>query len=241
MKKILFMWGLLCFIQTGQAQVINDPQAELREVKGFHAIRLSGSFDVHLTQGTEEVVAVSAADAESKSRIRTVVENGILSISFNGDKKFWKSWKQDKLQLKAYISVKQLKELEVSGACDVFVEGAFKADEMKMELSGASDVKMKGNFEAGTLKVELSGASDVEMNGKVSRMHIEASGASDFKGYDLQTDYCDAEASGASSIKITVNKELSAHASGASDVKYKGGGSVRESKSSGASTISRKS
>ena len=66
---------------------------------------------------------------------------------------------------------------------------------------------------------------------------MEANGARDFKGYDLVKEICDARASGASDIKITVNKELSDNASGASDVKYKGSGVIRDIKSSGSSSV----
>ena len=41
-----------------------------------------------------------------------------------------------------------------------------------------------------------------------AELSVEASGASDFKGFDMTTNYCTAEASGASSVNITVNKEL---------------------------------
>jgi hypothetical protein len=68
---------------------------------------------------------------------------------------------------------------------------------------------------------------------------VEASGASDFKGFDLETDICNAQASGASDIKITVNKVLSAQASGASDVRYKGDCTIKEIKSSGSSSVSK--
>ena len=64
---------------------------------------------------------------------------------------------------------------------------------------------------------------------------------SGFKGYDMVVDYCDAKASGASDIKITVNQELSAEASGASDVNYKGSGLIRDVNTSGSSSISRRS
>ncbi len=73
------------------------------------------------------------------------------------------------------------------------------------------------------------------------QLKIDASGASDFKGYDLVTDYCDAEATGASSIQITVNKELSVRAGGASDVHYKGEAVIRYLKTSGASSVSKRS
>jgi hypothetical protein len=77
------------------------------------------------------------------------------------------------------------------------------------------------------------------VSGTAVQLKVEASGASDFKGYDLVTDVCHASASGASDIKITVNKEISAHASGASDVRYKGNGVIRDLKSSGSSSVSK--
>ncbi len=77
------------------------------------------------------------------------------------------------------------------------------------------------------------------ITGTATNLDVDASGASSFKGFDLSTDYCNVKASGASGIKITVNKELSATASGASDIDYKGTGVIRDIKTSGASSISR--
>ena len=98
---------------------------------------------------------------------------------------------------------------------------------------------MRGKLEARKMTIDLSGASDMTVSGSSSQLTIDASGASKFKGADLATDFCNARATGASDIRITVNKELSAHASGASDVKYRGEGVIRDIKTSGASSISR--
>ena len=72
-------------------------------------------------------------------------------------------------------------------------------------------------------------------------LDINASGGSDFKGYELTADICNLEASGGSDVYVTVNKELKAEASGGSDVFYKGNASVREVKSSGSSSIKKAS
>jgi hypothetical protein len=66
---------------------------------------------------------------------------------------------------------------------------------------------------------------------------VDASGGSDFKGYDLVAEVCELEASGASDIEITANREISARASGASDILYRGKPAVKEAKSSGASSV----
>lgn len=240
MKKILGTFMMLLFFAASFSQkTINDENAEQRQLSGFHAINISSAFDVYISQGNEEAVAISASSSELKQRIKTTVENGVLIIRFDNDKKFWKGWNSDKQKLKAYISVKKLDMLKVSGACDVFMEEGISADELSINFSGASD--MKGKVNAKNLTVDLSGASDITLSGNTTNLKVEASGASDFKGFDLITNYCDAKASGASSVNITVNKELNANASGASDVRFKGEGLIKEIKTSGASSVSRKS
>lgn len=220
-------------------KTINDPNAESRNLSGFHAIRISNAFDVYISQGNEDAVAISASKPEYKTKIITKVENGVLIIRFDDDKKFWKGWNGDKQKLTAYISVKKLARLNVSGACDVFLEGGISAEELDINLSGASD--LKGKIDAKKLSFDISGASDATISGNAAELKVAASGASDFKGFDLVTNYCTAGASGASSVNITVNKELSAHASGASSVRFKGEGLIRDIKTSGSSNVSRKS
>ena len=240
MKKIVGgLTALLLSTFIFSQKTINDANAEARKLSGFHAIKVSNAFDVYITQGNEDAVAISASKTEYRDKIITSVENGVLTIRFEDEKKFWKSLGGDRQKLKAYISVKKLDKLVVSGACDVFMEEGISADELEISFSGASD--LKGKVEAKTLSVDISGASDITLSGNAANMKVEASGASDFKGFDFVTNYCDAKASGASSIKITVNKELNANASGASDVRFKGDGLIREIKTSGASSVSRRS
>ena len=217
------------------AQKINDPNAEVREAKNFHAIKLSSAFDVYITQSNEESVAVSASEVKYRDEIEVKVEGGVLVIGLKKNnllKRMNGKWK-----LKAYISFKNIDKLDVSGACDIYVQGQIKEDNLKLILSGASD--LKGDFEVSKMDIDLSGASDMTVKGITSNLKIEASGASSFKGYDFKTDYCDAEASGASSIQITVNKELSARASGRSDLRYQGEGLIRDIKTSGLSSVAR--
>ena len=236
MKRILmpFLFAMALF-STGFAQkTINDPNVEVREAKDFQAIEISSAFDVYLTQSSEESVAVSASEIKYRDRIKVEVRGGVLIIRYDNSGK----WNTGNKKLKAYISFKEINKLKVSGACDVYIVDNWKADNLKIDLSGASN--LKGNIEGQKLMVDLSGASDMTLSGSMGQLDIEASGASGFRGYDMVVDYCDAKASGASDIKITVNKELSAEASGASDVNYKGNGLIRDVKTSGSSSISRR-
>ncbi|MFX6230469.1 DUF2807 domain-containing protein, partial [Acinetobacter baumannii] len=89
--------------------------------------------------------------------------------------------------------------------------------------------------------MELSGACAVKMSGVAEKATISLSGASSMKSYDLKVDYCKLDASGASDIRITVNKELNARASGGSSINYKGEGLIRDISSGGASSVKHRS
>ena len=236
MKKFFLLLIAVGFMMGLQAQTINDANAQVRNVKGFHAIHVSNAIDLYLSQSNEEAVAVSANEVKYRDKIVTVVENGVLKIYLEKDS--WKFFSNGNKKLKAYVSFKALDALHASGASDVQVNGVIKADRLDLKLSGASD--FKGAIEVNTLDIDQSGASDAEVKGSATTIKAEASGASELKGYDLRTENCSARASGASDIKITCNKELNAHASGASGIYYRGTAVIREIRSSGASSVSKK-
>jgi len=231
---VFLVVALLAINSRAQRTVINDANAELRPVKGFHGIDVSSSINLYLSHGDEETVAVSASDVKWRDRIRTEIKDGILKIWLEGKAMNWGNHK-----LRAYVSFTTLNKLTASGASDVFVDGVIAAEKLTINLSGSSD--FKGAVQVGELWLDQSGASDAQITGIVSgATKIETSGASDVKGYDLVTQTCDAHASGASDVRITVTKELNADASGASSIYYKGDGVIGKQRSSGASSVGKK-
>ena len=237
MKKIFLSFAILAIGTVAFAQkTINDPNAEKRNVSGYHAIEISSGIDLYLSQG-DETVAVSASETKYRDHIKTEVKNGVLKIWYETNSNFNIEWGNRKL--KAYVSFRSLDKLNGSGGSDIFVEGSIKVNSLSLDVSGGSD--FEGKVELNEMKVDASGGSDVKISGTVKTLNIDASGGSDFKGYELTADVCDLEASGGSDIYITINKELSAEASGGSDIYYKGNGTIKEIKSSGSSSIKKTS
>jgi hypothetical protein len=237
MKNLFLSIAFLftAFISNAQQTIVNDANAEVRQIAGsFTAIKVSGGIDIFISQSDAEAVAVSATEQEYRNNIKTDIESGTLKIYYDGSK----GWGKGNKKIKVYISFKNLERLEASGASDVQVSGSISVPSLSLDMSGASD--FKGAVNVTTLTMELSGASDAKISGNASNVTIESSGASDVKGYDLVTENCTAKATGASDINITVNKELNVHASGASDVYYKGSCVIKDLHSSGASTVAKK-
>lgn len=234
MKPFLLFLFAIITTQINAQTVINDKNVQERNVSSFSAIKVSGGIDVFLSQGNENAVAVSASDETYRDNIKTEVENGVLNIYYDSHSFRFSSNKK----LRAYISFKTLESIEGSGACDFMINGILKANNLRVKLSGACDMKGIVNISNG--QFDLTGASTVKVSGSINNLKLEASGASDLKNYDLVVDNCIAQLSGASDASLTVNKSISAKASGASSLHYKGNPEIREISSSGASSISKR-
>ena len=214
------------FFAMAQKTIINDANAEKRDVPGFSGITVSGGIDIYLSQGNEDGIAVSATE------IKTEVKNGTLQIRYESD---GVSWGSGNKKLRAYVSFKNINQLSASGSSDVYISGTLKAGELSITLSGSSD--LKGIVEVENLKAAVSGASDIIISGKATSLNIVASGSSDFKDYGLIVQSCEARVSGSSDVQITVEKEISATASGSSDIRIRGTGVIKKTSTSGSSSV----
>ncbi len=235
MKCLLQIFLLITtFSAAAQKQFVLDDDAEVREIYGsFTSIRVSSGIHLYLSKGDIEAVAISASKEKYKEGLKTIIENGELHIFFES----LKMLSTGNQKLNVYVAYKNLEQITASGASNVLIAGVMKLPSLNIKLSGASE--FNGQLNIDDLNVKISGASDIHLSGNAKNANIECSGASDFKSYDLTTETASIKASGASDVNITVNKEITANASGASNVFYKGAAVVKEKHSSGASSISK--
>ena len=242
MKKLIFLIStalLSTFVFAQDTKnVVYDANAQPRKVENFNSIEVSNAVSLYVSQGKETGVAVSVDGNENIDKIKTVVKNGVLSIYV--DNGMWNKWSWGDKRIKAYVTVTDINKIKASGASRVIIADKIKATDLKLQLSGASS--LKGQVETATLSLNISGASSTTLNGTTTTLNIDANGASSLKAYDLIANSCNAEASGASSIRVNVTKEFTkVQASGASSIKYKGDAVVKNFEASGASSIKKDS
>lgn len=198
-----------------------------RQVSSFNGLEVGGAFKVFLTQGDKEALTVEA-DENLLEVIKTVVTGNTLKISTTEDI-------SDSDALNIYVTIVDLKEMEISGACKLSCENKLRLNDLDMECSGASDVELK--LAANNMELDFSGASQVEMYGSANEVILDLSGASDLEALELETDKLTADISGASNAKVTVKSELSIDVSGAASFKYKGEPKLVQTDVSGAATL----
>lgn len=244
-------------IAQKHSSVIYDDNAQKRNVPSFNAIRVSSAIDVYLTQANSNEVAVSANSEEVRDHIITEVEGGTLIIRMADNQSWWNWKKWGNYKAKAYVSVKELVAISATGASNIRAVNKIETPKLKVKMTGATD--FKGEVEAGTLSISLTGASEfkgvarvgalsidatgastVELSGSTDDVVIDVTGASSVRMYDLVAKGASVGATGASNVKVNVTQLLKARATGASSIDYKGEPNVKESSSTGASSIRHK-
>ena len=198
-----------------------------RKVSAFNAIEVAGAFDVYLSLGTTQSVVVEA-DENLLPLIRTEVIGSTLRIDN-------KKPIHDPKSLKVFITVTDLKRIEVSGAVDLQTQNKLTLTELAIEISGATEATLE--IAVQKLVISSSGGSELNFSGMANRVDLDVSGAVEIHAYELLAETVSLSISGAGEAEINVTKELNADISGAANVRYKGDPQKVDSNVSGAGSI----
>jgi hypothetical protein len=181
---------------------------EVRPVASFDAVSLSGVGRLFIQQTGSESLEVTAEDNVLEV-LRSDVVGGRLVLGPEPGTSI-----SNHREIEYRLTVAELNELEVSGACEVEVEG------LRTDL----------------LRVWVSGSSRVAASGVVDRQELVFSGASGYRGEALASRAVRLDVSGVSALQVRVSETLEGSASGVSVVEYYGRPAVRVS-ISGASVV----
>lgn len=142
--------------------------------------------------------------------------------------------------IKVYVKMDEIENIDLSGAASVSFEGRYKASDLDVELSGASSLSglvvtantlgadcsgaasfnIEGVFK-GSVEMELSGAVNGRFSGRGDDFEGELSGACNLDA-DLEFRNCDLNCSGASKAELAGKTDrLSVDGSGACSIDAK--------------------
>jgi hypothetical protein len=190
-------------------------------VGSFSSVSVGGNIDLYITQGTAQAVRVET-DENLLEYIEVRVNGDRLEIRprdhFNLD---------PSKDIKVYVSAPEFKNLDASGACDIYSQGKIVSTErLDIGLSGASHANLELN--APVVKAGLSGAGSVELKGETREFNVNGSGSSEIRCYELKAENVDVDISGAGDAEVFASVSLKVDISGAGTVKYKGNAAVSQ-------------
>lgn len=199
-------------LPSGRTQEDNVIVSDLEEV--VKRIEATGSFRIRLTQGEQPSVTVFG-EGISKKQIGFELVGGTLELN-NGGR--W-TWDEEPRTVYVEIVTPELFSLELSGVSEAEV-GGFNSGFLEVELNGSSRLYFTGNLSR--LKLEASGASEAELVGKGETIEVELRGASRLQASQYESEAVELDAHGACFADVWANERLSITATGVSNVSYKG-------------------
>ena len=198
-----------------------------RTAGSFSGIRVSAGIDVYLKQGDKESITVEA-DENLQEYIKTEINGDILNISSDANIR-------DAEKENVYVTIRDLKSLKTSSAGNITGQMPFKADELELSASSAGDIKLE--VSAKSIKADISSSGNITIDGTADKLEADLSSAGDLNAYELSVREADVSVSSAGDADINVSEKLTARASSAGDINYRGNPKYIDSHSSSAGGI----
>lgn len=182
-------------------------------INEFTGVKSRGSSEVFITQGNDFKVEVEGQQ-NIIDNIETDIQNGIWEIEFE-------DCQRDFEKLKIYITMPEIKDLEISGSGDMFGQDVFVVDviNLKVDGSGSIDVAVDG---ATDVDARISGSGKIKLAGTTNYLGSKISGSGDLEAYELEANIGNIRISGSGDAEVTVYDELDVKIEGSGDVYYKG-------------------
>ncbi|MFY7866316.1 head GIN domain-containing protein [Roseateles sp.] len=193
------------------------PPAEgrLYASRPFERVELSGSANVRLFQGDRDQVFV-LGDAEAQKAVELDFSGDRLQIrSVDG----WKMWRNQRPQVE--VTVRRLNQLVLSGACDLYAPGAFKAVNLVLNISGAGAARFD-DLNAERLAFGISGAGEGRISGQVHELVLRISGKGRLQAENLQASRVAVNISGIGNADVWATELLDMKISGFGQIDYWG-------------------
>lgn len=233
-QRIIIIVTIVMLALIAQAQ---EYKTQTRTVRNITAVKVGSGIDLYLRQGNAEKLQITAAD-DRIDKIVTEVRDGVLHIYFENNNWNWNWGWSNRKSPEARLVFKDLRSISAGGGSDVTSDERLLFDEIKLNAGGGSDIKLELNAEL--VEANAGGGSDIVLSGNAKYLKANASGGSDFKGKDLRSKYCKVNVSGGSDAFVWVESELTANASGGSDVHYYGNPEQVKKSTSGGSDVNKR-
>lgn len=192
-----------------------------RSVSRAERIKLSGSYDVEITQGPVTSVKIEA-DENIIPFILTSEEDGFLLI---------KSKEHVSLSstndIKIYITTAKLEQLHLAGSGNIIGKTKFTGgNKLSLKIAGSGDIKLEVNTP--DLTADIAGSGSMTLSGETKNETIHISGVGDYNAEGLKAENAKVKIAGTGDVKLYADLTLDVNIAGGGSVYYKGAATVKQ-------------
>lgn len=212
-------------------------EGEYRNLSGFNGIKVTGNFDVHVTQGDDYEVFIET-DENLFSFIETDIKSNKLRLKTMDNRCLDPSRNID-----VYVTLPEIRELKLTGSgyidcdsintldLDVILTGSgdislgqgagfIIADDLKINNTGSGEIYI--DVDADYIDADIAGSGEIELEGSAYETNFVINGSGDIDAYELFVNLCEVKISGSGSAKVNVRDRLDIKITGSGDVYYIG-------------------
>jgi hypothetical protein len=153
------------------------------------------------------------ADENLHEYIITEVKGGVLHV-------YTEANIRDAEKERVYVTMKEINKVETSSAGDIVGESPVRSERLELSASSAGDINLE--IYAKEVNIDLSSSGDMTLIGETDNLKADLSSAGDLNAFELKTRETDISVSSAGDADINVSEKITARASSAGDINYKG-------------------
>lgn len=198
-----------------------------RNAESFSRVKASSGVDVYLKQGDNGSISVEA-DENLQEYIMTEVRNGELNVYTDANIR-------QSERMRVYVTMREIKSLKTTSAGNIIGQTPVNSDQLELSASSAGDLKLE--VHAKEIRINISSSGDMTLSGDADMLDADLSSAGNLDAFDLKVREAEISVSSAGDADVYVTEKITARASSAGDINYKGDPKYVDSHSSSAGGI----
>lgn len=212
---IVFCFLMLqCIPIHSSGERISAEIQDLSTLTGFNSIGFNISGTLYVEQGSAYSVRIEGNDVDVKKVVAELRGETLIIKT--------KSNNVSLGTIKVYVTMPEVKRLDVSGSGDIIAQGTLKSQEIEFNVSGSGNIKIN-NLEATNTGTSISGSGDISISGKNEEsLKINIAGSGKVSSEAFESKNVDVDIAGSGSAKVNVTDNLKTNIAGSGDVYYRG-------------------
>ena len=231
---LIFLTGTLSAQRSSKRGIKGNGNVvkENREVGSFHSLDISGAFDVSLRQGDGFEVEIEG-DENLLEYIEVETMGNTLEVHVRKGINI-----REFKELNLYISMKEVKDISLSGMISLIGENRIQGDEISLDHGGMGTTKL--DLFSNKLEASIHGMAKLKLEGQVNQVFLDNSGMGSIEAEDLKATRLKIDNSGMGNADVYATTELDISSSGMGKVTYSGNAEIKSMSSSGMAKVKKK-